>query len=84
MLVGALHLLIGERADRSLIRSGEDQCLVEAVVQLPDPAPIDAVLDEAGVERCAGGQLILRRSLLASGGGRNFINDCRELHRNMC
>ena len=31
ILIGALKLLLGERADRTLIRSGADSCSVEAV-----------------------------------------------------
>ena len=31
IIVGALKLVLGERADRDLIRTGEDQCTVEAV-----------------------------------------------------
>jgi DNA repair protein RecN (Recombination protein N) len=75
VIIGALGLLLGERADKSLIRAGADQCLAEAVFQLSDSAAVDAILDEVGLPPCEAGQLLVRRTLLASGAGKNFIND---------
>lgn len=75
VIIGALGLLLGDRADKTLIRSGTDQCAAEAVFQLSDPAPVDALLDEVGLPPCEGGQLLIRRTLLANGTGRNLIND---------
>jgi len=75
VIIGALGLLLGERADKSLIRSGTDQCAAEAVFQLNDSESVDAILDEAGLPPCEEGQLLIRRTLLSSGAGKNFIND---------
>lgn len=75
VIIGALGLLLGERADKTLIRSGTDQCVAEAVFELSDPASVDAILGEAGLPACEGGQLLIRRTLLANGTGKNFIND---------
>lgn len=74
MLLGALQLLLGDRADKSLIRSGSDACTVEAVFDVPEPAALDALLEEGGAEPCADGQLLLKRTLSASGPGRQFVN----------
>jgi DNA repair protein RecN (Recombination protein N) len=74
VIVGALNLLLGERADRSLIRTGADQCSVEATFDLPDPGPTDAILAESGIDPCPDGQLIIKRILSASGAGRQFVN----------
>jgi len=74
ILIGALQLLLGERADKALIRSGADACTVEAVFEVADAAPLDAWLEEHGSEPCADGQLLLKRSLSAAGGGRQFLN----------
>lgn len=76
ILVGALNLILGERADKSLIRSGEDKCGVEAVFVPPAPGPIDAILDEHGIDRCEEGQLIVRRIISSSGAGKNLVNGC--------
>ena len=75
ILIGALYLLLGERADSSSVRTGETQCTVEATFHLADPAEIDALLAEAGLDPCEGGQLILRRTVKAAGGGQAFVND---------
>jgi len=75
VIIGALGLLLGDRADKTLIRSGTDQCVAEAVFELATPAPVDAILEEAGLPACEGGQLLIRRTLLANGTGKNFIND---------
>lgn len=74
IIVGALKLLLGERADKSLLRSGADHCTVEGVFDLPVTGDIDAALEELGLEPCADGQLILKRVFSASGTNRQFIN----------
>lgn len=75
VLVGALGLLLGDRADRALVRSGAEQCQVEATFQLADPGPVDQRLDESGLAPCEDGQLIIRRTVSAAGTGRNWVND---------
>ena len=75
MLIGALRLLTGERADRTLIRTGADHCSAEAVYQLDDAGPVDSLLKATGVDPCEDGQLILRRTLKEKG-GQAFINGC--------
>ena len=53
ILIGALNLVLGERADRTLIRSGADNCSVEAVFDIGKlKAPLAAFLDENGLEPC--------------------------------
>lgn len=74
ILIGALQLLLGVRADRSLIRSGADACMVEALFEVQAAAPIDALLEEHGAEPCAEGQLIIKRTLSSGGAGRQFVN----------
>lgn len=74
ILVGALSLLLGERADRSLIRTGESQCSVECVFALDDTDGVDRALVDAGAEPCRDGQLILRRAINSSGGGQAYAN----------
>ncbi|MBX7208394.1 MAG: DNA repair protein RecN [Verrucomicrobiaceae bacterium] len=74
IIVGALKLVLGERADRTLIRTGEDACTVEASFHLQDVRAVDAVLDEAGLEKCEGGQLLVKRVVSASGTNKQFVN----------
>lgn len=75
VLIGALGLLLGDRADRSLIRSGADQCVAEAQFVLGDPSAVDAVLEEMGLPPCENGQLVVRRTLTSAGASRNLVND---------
>jgi DNA repair protein RecN (Recombination protein N) len=75
VIIGALGLLLGERADKSLIRAGAEQCLAEAAFNLPDSAAVDVILDEVGLPVCEDGQLLVRRTLSVNGTGKNFIND---------
>lgn len=74
ILIGALQLLLGVRADKALIRSGADSCTVEAVFAVADPKDLDHWLVEQGAEGCADGELMIKRSLSSSGPGRQFVN----------
>jgi DNA repair protein RecN (Recombination protein N) len=73
IIVGALQLLLGERADKSLIRTGADLCTVEAVFTGSDVWKLNPQLAEAGIEPCEE-DLILKRTLSSTGTNRQFIN----------
>lgn len=74
VIVGALKLVLGERAEKSLIRTGEDSCSVEAVFELRDTREIQAVLEDGGLPPCDDAQLIIRRVIGVSA-NRQFVND---------
>src|SRR5437879_13202441 len=72
ILIGALNLVLGERADRTIIRSGSDSCSVEAVFETARlKAPFKAFLEENGLEPCEDNQLVLKRSFTIAGSNRN-------------
>ena len=73
IIIGALQLLLGERTDKSLIRTGTDQCIVEGIFEGPQLADLNGTLERAGVEPCAG-ELLLKRSVSTAGTNRQFIN----------
>jgi DNA repair protein RecN (Recombination protein N) len=73
IIIGALQLLLGERADKSLIRTGSDLCTVEAVFSGNDLQKLSPQLAEAGIEPCED-DLILKRTLSSIGTNRQFIN----------
>jgi DNA repair protein RecN (Recombination protein N) len=75
MIVGALKLVLGERADRSMIRTGQDGCTVEAIFHLAQPQELNTQLSEAGLEPCEGDELLVKRVMTASGQNRQFINN---------
>lgn len=74
IIVGALKLVLGERADKSLIRTGEESCSVEAVFELHDAGEINAILEDGGLLPCDDSQIIVRR-VIAQSANRQFIND---------
>jgi DNA repair protein RecN (Recombination protein N) len=77
ILIDALSLLLGERADKTLIRSGAEACTVEAELELRDAArlrEINTQLEESGAEACDGRALLLKRTISATGANRQFIN----------
>ena len=74
IIVGALKLIVGDRAEKSLIRSGADACTVEATFETTAPAELNRQLETLGVEPCEDGQLLLKRVLTASGSNRQFVN----------
>ncbi len=75
ILIGALDLVLGGRADKSLIRTGAQEALVEAAFELASTALVDPLLAEAGLPPCEDGTLLIRRQLSASGAGRCLVND---------
>jgi DNA repair protein RecN (Recombination protein N) len=73
IIIGALQLLLGERADKSLIRTGAELCTVEAVFSGQYLQKLNPQLVEAGIEPCEN-DLILKRTLSSTGTNRQFIN----------
>jgi DNA repair protein RecN (Recombination protein N) len=73
IIIGALQLLLGERADKSLIRTGADLCTVEAIFSGSELRKLNAQLVEAGIEPSED-DLIIKRSFSVAGGTRQFIN----------
>jgi len=75
ILIGALNLVLGERADRTLIRSGSDSCSVEAVFDISRlTAKLKSFLEENGLEPCEENQLVLKRVFTSAGANRQFVN----------
>ncbi|MGC3959526.1 MAG: DNA repair protein RecN [Verrucomicrobiota bacterium] len=75
VILGALNLVLGQRADRSLIRSGSDSCSVEALFDTAKlRVPLKSFLDENGLEPCEDGQLVLKRTFTSAGTNRQFVN----------
>ena len=75
ILLGALSLLSGARADASVIAEGADSCVVEAEFAGRDET-LSALLSEADLEQDPDGRLLIRRVVSRSGRSRSFINDC--------
>ena len=73
ILLDALALALGERADSGLVRHGAAQAAVTAEFDLPDDHPAFALLAEQDLR--PEGQLVIRRTLGSDGRSRGFVND---------
>lgn len=72
ILLGALGLVLGDRADMSALRNPEKKCVVEAVFDVSE-AGLNAFFEENDIDFDP--QTILRREILPGGKSRAFIND---------
>ena len=76
ILLDALGLALGARADSGLVRQGAAQAVVTASFDTPhDGGPIASLLAENALEVDPGEPLIIRRIVKADGGSRGFVND---------
>ncbi len=73
ILLDALGLALGARADSGLVRAGSDKAQVTA--SFDAPAPVAALLADNDIDIDTGEPLIIRRSVKADGGSKAFIND---------
>jgi DNA repair protein RecN (Recombination protein N) len=66
IIVGALGLLVGDRAATDLVRTGADRATVERVFEVSDSRELSAALDARGIDT-DGGTLVLKREVAAAG-----------------
>jgi len=75
IILDALGLAVGARADAGLVRRGAQQAAATAIFALPPDHAVWAYLDEKGLSYARDEDLVLRRALSADGRSRAFIND---------
>ena len=75
ILLDALGLTLGQRAETGLVRQGAAQAVVVATFDLPPDHPIIAILSENGIAAEPGEPLLIRRIVRADGGSRASVND---------
>jgi DNA repair protein RecN (Recombination protein N) len=75
ILLDALGLALGVRADSGLVRRGQAQAVVSVSFDLAQDHPARALLAENGLEGAPGEPLVVRRIVKADGGSRATIND---------
>jgi len=73
ILLDALGLALGARADTALVRAGQESASVTAEIELPLDHPAIGLLDEQGIGLEPGEALIIRRTLKSDGGSRAFV-----------
>jgi DNA repair protein RecN (Recombination protein N) len=74
IVVDAILLVMGARAQPDLIRSGADSAIIEALFELPPGHPAAEVLDAAG-HAAPDGTLVIKREISRAGRHRVFVND---------
>ncbi len=74
IILGALGLLLGERADMRVVRDAARKSVIEAVFGIGDAPGVGSMLSELGFDS-VDGDCILRRELLPGGRSRAFVND---------
>ena len=75
IVLDALGLALGQRADAGLVRRGAGQAIASAVFALPPGHPAFAYLEARGLPADPGEDLVLRRQVSADGRSRAFVND---------
>ena len=75
ILLGALSLVMGAKAEASMVSDGADNCVVEAEFEMGADEQLKALIEENEGE-WEDGHLIIRRVVNRSGRSRAFINDC--------
>lgn len=73
ILLGALSLILGERADTSVLQDKENKSIIEGTFRLPDTEDIDFFFKQNELDREK--ENIIRREINSSGKSRAFIND---------
>ena len=74
VLLGALSLLAGNRAAKTIVRKGAEECSVEAELETDGDKRFDEVLKSLDLPACDDGLLILKRSVHATKAGRISVN----------
>ena len=73
ILMGALNLILGQRADSSVLQKNNQKCIVEASFKSPTGNFIQHFFSENDLD--AGEEILIRREIAANGKSRSFIND---------
>lgn len=73
ILIGALGLILGERASTEVIRKGANKSIVEAFFNVENNSKIKKILEENDIE--FSDELIMRREISLKGSNRCFVND---------
>jgi DNA repair protein RecN (Recombination protein N) len=73
ILMGALSLILGERADTSVLRKNDKKCFIEGFFKIDDKKEVKSFLKEHELDE--ENELVLRREIASNGKSRAFIND---------
>ena len=74
IIIDALNLILGGRADSDFIRTGKPSATVESVFEVTDPPTLD-ILRALDIN-LNNGEIVVRRTISGSGKNRCLVNDC--------
>jgi len=74
IIVGAVNLILGERASSDAVRTGFDTATIEAFFELPQYQSIKTTLDELGIT-VPDDTILIRREILSKGQSKCYVND---------
>ncbi|CCB89025.1 DNA repair protein RecN [Simkania negevensis] len=74
ILIQAINLLMGQKADTDVIRSGEETAIVTATFEIANLTPVHTLLNEAGIVFDPQEELIIKREISRTSKNRIFIN----------
>src|SRR5258708_14474087 len=72
IVMGALSLVLGERANTSVLLNKENKCIIESVFK-NQQAPVKNFLEDNDLD--ASEEIVIRREILPNGKSRAFVND---------
>lgn len=75
IILGALSLISGAKAEAAAISDGADSCVVEAEFDISGDDALDDLLKDADADS-GGDSIVIRRVIARSGRSRSFVNDC--------
>ncbi len=73
IIIDALSLILGERANTDIVRKGSEKAIIEGIFEIAGNKRINSILDQNEIEYCK--ELILRREVSIKGQSRCFAND---------
>jgi len=67
IIIDAVNMAIGQRADRGFVRAGTDKCTVQAIFSIKDCNELNYMLEEYGIEVDSDHILVITREIYANG-----------------
>lgn len=74
IIIGALNIILGEKASTENIRTGENKSIIEAMFDISNNLQVESILTNSGIEHDKGELLIIRREVTVDKKSKNYIN----------
>lgn len=74
IIVESIGMILGQRANRNLVRSGKDKAILEGVFYLENPQKVNMILDRYGIDKDPENYLIITREIFSNGRSVSRVN----------